>query len=252
MRCGGDDGVDLNVDAGEGGDDAVLCGLATSVNVACGFHAGDAPAMAAAVAGALAAGCAVGAHPSYPDREGFGRRAVERDPSAVAADVLAQIGALAAICRAAGARLHHVKLHGALYHRAWHDPAAAGAVARAVAAFDRALWVYAPPGSRLEAAALRAGLRVAREGFADRGVAADGGLVARGAPDAVLADPAAAAGRALAWAVSGRVAPAGAPHLAVAWPVDSLCVHGDTAGAAELLRAVRRALEGAGLRVAAP
>jgi UPF0271 protein len=242
--------VDLNVDAGEGGDDAALVALATSVNVACGLHAGDAPTMAATVAAAARAGCALGAHPSYPDREGFGRRAMGRGPAEIRADVLYQLGALGGICRAAGVAVRHVKVHGALYHGAWRDRQIAEAVARAIAAYDPRLWVYAPPGSALEAAAAGVGLRVAREGFADRGVPAQGGLLSRGTPGAVLADPAAAAARAVRWAREGRVqAVSGA---VIDWPVDTLCVHGDTPEAAAVLRAVRGALEAAGVPIAPP
>lgn len=243
--------VDLNVDAGEGGDDAALFALATSVNVACGFHAGDPPSMAAAVAAAVRSGCAVGAHPSHPDREGFGRRPLSRDPQDVAADVLYQVGALATLCRAAGTRLHHVKLHGALYHAAWRDPALAAALARALAAVFPGLWVYAPPGSALAAEAVRCGLPVAREGFVDRGVSAAGWLLPRGEPEAVLSDPSGAAARAVAWVREGRVAPVGGGP-ALDWPVDSLCVHSDTPGCAAVLAAARAALRGAGVALAAP
>lgn len=238
------------MDAGEGGPDAELLPLCTSVNIACGLHAGGAPEMAAAVATAAAAGCAVGAHPSAPDRAGFGRGALRRSPAEVRADVLYQLGALAAICRAAGVPLRHVKPHGALYHAAWQDRAIAAAVAGAVAAWDPGLRVYAPPRSALQAAAEAAGLRTVREGFADRGVSASGGLVPRGEPGALLTAAAEAARRAVVWAREGRVAvPSGAW---LPWPVESLCVHGDTPGAAAILAAVRRALLEAGLPCAAP
>lgn len=242
--------MDLNVDAGEGDDPVGLVALATSVNVACGFHAGSAPTMAAVVAQALRARSAVGAHPSYPDREGFGRRPMDRSPDDVAADVLYQVGALAAICRAAGTRLHHVKLHGALYHAAWRDAGLAGRIAKALAGFDAALWVYAPPGSALAAAARAVGLPVAHEGFADRGVSAAGGLLARGTAGALISEADVAAARAVAWARAARVA--SASGAMVDWPVDTFCVHSDTPGAVAVLRAVREALIGAGLPVGAP
>jgi UPF0271 protein len=244
--------VDLNVDAGEGlPGEGELLPLCTSVNVACGLHAGDAPTMAATVAAAARLGLAVGAHPSYPDREGFGRRRLQRRPAEVRADVLYQLGALAAVCRPLGVRLHHVKPHGALYHAAWREPAVAAAVAEAVAAFDPGLWIYAPPGSALAAATRSAGLRLAREGFADRGVGADGGLVPRGVPGALLEDPEEAARRALRWVRLGVVAPVGGA-TELDWPVDTLCVHGDTPAAARLLRAVRGVLEAEGVRLRAP
>jgi UPF0271 protein len=242
--------VDLNVDAGEGLDDAPLVALATSVNVACGFHAGDLATMRTAVSAARLVGCAVGAHPATPDRAGFGRRPMDRLPAQVASDVGEQLETLAGVCAEAGARLHHVKLHGALYHAAWRDLAVAEAVVAAVECVDRDLWIYAPPDSCLAAAAVGRGLRLAREGFADRGVTAEGGLVARGNAQALLPDPDAAAARATGWAREGRVqAPSG---VWLDWPVDTLCVHGDTPGAVHILRAIRAAWRAAGIPAQAP
>jgi UPF0271 protein len=177
----------------------------------------------------------IGAHPSYPDLAGFGRRALAASPDEVRADVLYQIGALAAFCRARGVALRHVKPHGALYNEAQRDASTADAVCRAVRAFDPELWLLTIPGHALERAAHACGLRVAREGFADRGRRPDGTLVPRGEPGALLTRPEEAAAQALALARSGGF--------------DSICVHSDTPGAAAILRAVREALEAGGVPV---
>lgn len=219
--------VDLNADVGEGFDtDLELIGLVTSVNVACGFHAGDAATMTACCAGAEAAGVVVGAHVSYRDREGFGRRDLDVAAHVVAAETALQIDALVA----AGGRVRFVKPHGALYHRATTDDDCARAIVSA--ASERSLAVVGFPGSRLLARARDAGVAAVSEGFADRGYAADGSLLARGGPGAVLDAEAAA-----------RQAVALAPR------VDSLCVHGDTPGAAFVARRVREALVEAGVEV---
>jgi len=231
--------IDLNCDAGEGcGPEAELVAWVTSVNVACGLHAGDPVTARRTVELAAAAGVAVGAHPGFPDREGFGRRALALAPREVADLVAYQVGALWGICRAAGVRLCHVKPHGALYHLAARDDGVAEAVVGAVRAVDPSLLVVAPPGSALVAAAARAGLRAVREGFADRAYAPDGSLLPRHEPGAVIASPGQAAEQACRLARSGAV--------------DTLCVHGDHPHAAAVARAVRTALEAAGFAVRAP
>jgi UPF0271 protein len=218
--------IDLNADVGEGFDtDLELFGIVTSANVACGFHAGDADTMRAACE--AAAGLAVGAHISYRDREGFGRRELGVDPATIEAEAAEQIALLQ---EASGGRVAYVKPHGALYHRASHDDACAAAVVAAAAP----LGVLGFPGSRLLAHAHDAGLLAVAEGFADRGYAADGLLVARGDPGAMLDEEAAA-----------RQA------VAVASQVGSLCIHSDTPGAAPLARRVRAALEAAGFELRA-
>jgi UPF0271 protein len=233
--------IDLNSDLGESfgawrlGDDAAMFGVVSSANVACGFHAGDAATMRASAGLAARHGVTLGAHPGYRDLAGFGRRALAASPEELAAELLYQLGALDGVARAAGVRVRYVKAHGALYHRLGADPVAAEAFARAVAAFDPALPLLGLAGSALESAATEAGLRFAREGFADRGVGADGRLVPRGEPGAVLTDPAAVAARAVELARSGDV--------------DSICLHGDTPGAVELARAVRAALEADGIGI---
>jgi 5-oxoprolinase (ATP-hydrolysing) subunit A len=220
--------IDLNADVGEGFDDAGIARSVSSLNVACGAHAGDERTMRAALALARDCGLAAGAHPGYADREGFGRVELGLPAGAIAATVLRQVAQLAALAREQGLRLAHVKPHGALYHRVTRDAETARAVASAVAAVDRGLVVVGFPGSELLAAAEGEELATAAEGFADRGYAADGTLRPRGEPGAIL-DAQAAAPQALALA----------PHAR------TLCVHSDSPGAAALARAVRVALEGA-------
>jgi UPF0271 protein len=238
--------LDLNADLGEGvGDDDALLALVTSANVACGFHAGDEATMRAVAGRARALDVAVGAHVSYRDREGFGRRALDVAPERLATQVREQITALEVCCRAAGTRVRYVKPHGALYNTAARDGDVAAAVCAGVAAFG-ALPLLAPPRSQLLAAARAAGLGGVAEGFADRGYRADGSLVARGEPGALLDGAEAIAARALAFA-HGEIADAdGAPLQLV---VRSLCVHGDTPGAVAAASAVRAALESAGVRL---
>lgn len=248
--------IDLNADVGEGlgpwpmGDDAALIPLVTSVNVACGFHAGDPLTIRRTVRFALDAGCAVGAHPGYPDLVGFGRREMDLGPEELEAAVLYQVAALAGIVGAEGGRLAHVKPHGALYHHVAADPVAARAFAAAVARLDAGLRLVAPPGSALLAAAADAGLRTTVEAFADRVYEPDGRLRARSLPGALHTRPDAAAVQAVAIARDARVIASDGSHLRVA--AQTLCIHGDTPGAAAIARAVRDALRDAGIAVLAP
>ena len=247
--------IDLNSDMGEsfgvylyGSDDAILPHV-TSANIACGFHAGDPATMARTVAAAARLGVAVGAHPGYPDRLGFGRRDMELSPGDVESYLIYQVGALAAFSRAEGVALHHVKPHGAMYNRAAKDRALAAAIARAVARVDNSLLVYAQPGSVLAAECEKAGLRVVHEAFADRAYNPDGSLVSRSRSGAVLS-PEAAAEQALRIALEGRVlAVDGTP---IPMPAETLCIHGDTPGAADVARVVRARLAEAGVSVRAP
>jgi UPF0271 protein len=247
--------MDLNADVGESlgawslGDDEALIPLVSSVNVAAGLHAGDPSTIARTVALAARHGVAVGAHPGYPDLGGFGRRALALSPEEIEASVLYQVGAVAAFARAARVELRHVKAHGALYTRASHDEAAAAAVARAVAAWSRELVLFALAGSALVSAGADAGLVVAEEAFADRAYEADGTLRSRERDGAVLEEPAAAARQALAIVRGSVTAWAGTP---VAVRADTICVHGDLPGAAARGRAVREALQGAGVEIRAP
>lgn len=246
--------VDLNADMGESfgayrlGEDEELMRYVTSANIACGMHAGDPLVMARTVALAAKAGVAVGAHPGYPDLQGFGRRPLGMSPEEVEAFVMYQVGALWAFCRAAGVPLRHVKAHGALYNQAAHDPALADAIARAVARVDDSLVLVGLAGSELLRAGRRAGLRVASEVFADRGYNPDGSLVPRGRPGALIHDPDAVAARVLRMVREGRVTASDGSDLEVR--ADTVCFHGDTPGAAGLVRHVRDQLARAGVTVA--
>jgi 5-oxoprolinase (ATP-hydrolysing) subunit A len=242
--------IDMNCDLGEErGDDAAVMPFITSASVACGLHAGGPSAMRATVDAAAAAGVAVGAHPGYADREGFGRRETAADAQAVFELVLYQIAALDGFARRAGVRLQHVKPHGALYHAAGARPEVAEAIARATAAVRADLIVIGPPASALAAAAAAHRLRFAGELFADRHYGEDGRLLPRSHPQALVSDDdAAVAARAVAMARTGAIvtlAGATLPQVGA-----SLCLHGDTAGAPARARAIRAALEQAGVRVA--
>ena len=246
--------VDLNSDIGEGfgpwrmGDDAALLDVVTSANVACGFHAGDPVIMDRTVALAAERGVAVGAHPGINDLWGFGRRSLAGDrPDDLAAMVAYQVGALGAIAWRRGVRIGHVKLHGALSAAASTDADLAAAVATTLRAVDPSLVWLVPAGSAMAVAGTAAGLRVAHEVFADRGYDDAGGLMDRSLPGAVLDDPEEIAARAVAMVLDGAVPTASNRRLLL--PFDSICVHGDTPGAVAAARAVRAALESAGVGV---
>jgi len=220
----------LNVDGGELDDEPIeLYALADVIHVACGGHAGDDASMERVTRACMAVGTRVGAHPSYEDREGFGRRAKIVAPDVLAASIAAQCARLLAIAKRAGSALASMKPHGALYHAAHADDATARAcVDGAVQALGGAIAIVGPAGGALERAARSAGVGFQREAFADRGVRADGTLVPRGEPGALIVDPAVAAAR--------------ARELAARGDVDTLCIHGDTPGAVVIARAVRDAL----------
>ena len=248
--------IDLNSDLGESfgrwtlGSDAELMKAITSANVACGYHAGDPGVMRATVRLARDAGVAVGAHPGLPDIAGFGRRNMAVTAEEVEDMVLYQIGALAAIAAAEHVRLHHVKPHGALYNMAVKDRVLADAIARAIAGFDPALALFALPGSELAKAGVAAGLRVVREGFADRAYEADGSLTPRTRAGAVIQTPEDVIGRAVRMARDGVVRAANGSDIAMR--VDTICTHGDTPSSHELTRQLRAALDADGIAVAAP
>jgi UPF0271 protein len=248
--------IDLNADIGESygawrmGDDAALLPLVSSANIACGFHAGDPATMRRSVALCLEHGVSVGAHPSYPDREGFGRREMSLSPAEIHDAVLYQIGALAGIAAAAGTRLAHVKPHGALYNRAAVDHHAADAIAAAVRAFDPSLGLVGLAGSCLPDAGRAAGLRVLAEGFADRRYDASGHLVLRGSPGALIEDAVQAAEQVLAMVREGSVIAIDGSSLDLA--VDTVCLHGDSPHAVALARQLRAALAQHGIRIGAP
>ncbi len=246
--------IDLNADVGEGygewrmGDDAALLPLVTSANIACGAHAGDPLLMDQTVQLARALGVAIGAHPGYPDRDGFGRRDLAMGLDELRAAILAQVGALAAICRGRGAELRHVKLHGALYNRAAIDHRLAGCVVGAVRDFSSELTLVGLAGSALLDEARSVGLRVAAEAFADRMYAPDGTLRSRSLPGALREEPAAVAEQAISIVRDGRVRADDGSWVPVL--ADTLCLHGDAPGAVASARAVRRAFEAAGIPVA--
>lgn len=247
--------VDLNCDVGESfgryalGDDAGVLPHVTSANVACGFHGGDPSVIRRTVRLAVRRGVAVGAHPGFPDLTGFGRRELHAAPDEIEDLVLYQVAALAGVAAAEGGRLRHVKPHGALYNMAARDRALAGAVARAVAAADARLILVGLSGSRLLDAGRDAGLEVASEAFADRAYAADGALQSRSLPGAVIRDPDVVVRRVVEMIRGGEVESATGERVTVR--ADTVCIHGDTPGAAALAAAVRAGLEAAGVEVAA-
>jgi UPF0271 protein len=245
--------IDLNCDMGESfgawtmGQDAGVLAHVTSANIACGFHAGDPLTMRRTVAAAVERGVAIGAHPSLPDLAGFGRREMRVSADETYAMTLYQIGALAAVARAAGAALHHVKPHGALYNMAAKERALADAIAAAVRDFDRALILVGLAGSELPRAGEAAGLTVAHEAFADRRYEADGSLMARSKAGAVIDDADAAVAQAVSIASRGE---AGTTGGTLRIRADTICVHGDRPDAASFARRLREGLEGAGLSIA--
>jgi UPF0271 protein len=248
--------IDLNADLGEAVDEAglavehALLGLVTTANVACGGHAGDEGTMQATVAAALEHSVRVGAHPSYPDRPGFGRNPMEIDRDELRASLVDQLRALDRVCQAAGTTVESVKAHGALYE----EVAKGGAIYETARdAIRQTLGpdtvMVLPSGCRTMAMALRDGLLAREEGFCDRAYRPDGGLVDRANPGAVLTDPAQAADQAISLARGAVVAADGS--LLTLW-VDTLCVHGDSPGAVAIATEVRRALEAQGIGIAAP
>ncbi|WP_405002526.1 LamB/YcsF family protein [Georgenia satyanarayanai] len=230
------------------GDDAAILRVVTSANVACGFHAGDPRTARRTCAQAAAAGVAVGAHVSYRDLAGFGRRFLDVDPAELTDEVVYQIGALQALAAAAGTEVRYVKPHGALYNAIVHHRAQARAVAAAVAAVDPGLPVLVLPGTVIEEEAHAAGLRPVVEAFADRAYLPDGTLVPRSRPGAVVSDPQEVADRVLRMATEGTVTAVDGTTVAVR--ARSVCVHGDTPGAVAIATAVRAALDAAGVPVA--
>lgn len=242
--------IDLNADLGEGGSaDAELMTLVSSVNIACGFHAGDAPTMLTSVRNAVKNGVAIGAHPSFPDRENFGRTAMDLPPETVYAQVLYQIGALDAIVRAENGVLRHVKPHGMLYNQAAKDPALADAIARAVRDCNPALILVGLAGSELIRAGERLGLTTRQEVFADRGYLTDGSLVPRTQPGALITDEERALAQTLEMVRSGHVTAIDGTSAAV--KADTVCLHGDGEHALQFARRLRAAFAEQGICVSA-
>ncbi len=248
--------IDLNCDMGESfgayrlGRDEEAIRHVTSANVACGWHAGDPAVMDRTVALAAAHGVGVGAHPGYPDLLGFGRRNLDCTPEELRQYVVYQVGALQGFCRVHGVPLRHVKPHGALYLTAVEDEAVARAVAQAVVSVDPELRFVALAGAKGEVmrrVGAEVGLRVVYEAFPDRAYTPGGTLLSRRLPGAVIQDPEEVARRALRMATEGTVV--AVDGTAVPLEAQTLCVHGDTPTAVELVKIIRETLEGAGVRV---
>jgi UPF0271 protein len=247
--------IDLNADCGESfgawrmGDDATLMPLLSSVNLACGGHAGDPATLRASIRLAQQSGLAIGAHPSYPDLLGFGRRPMTMPTAELLAHVFAQIGGLAALCTVEGVRLSHVKAHGALYHTLSSDVALADAFVQALARFDAGLAIIGPPFGALAESASRHGLHYLREGFVERGYNEYGHLIARGQAGAELHNVEEICAQALALARGDQLSCAG---VKLRLRVDTLCLHGDRENAVGIARAVRAALLQAGIEIMRP
>ena len=248
--------IDLNADCGESfgrwslGDDAALLPLVSSANLACGFHAGDPDILRASVSLCRRHAVAIGAQPSLPDRQGFGRRDMRVTPDEVYAMVLYQVGAVAAFCRAATVPLRHVKPHGALYNMAARDPDLADAIACAMRDFDPALMLYGLAGSASTRAGDAAGLHTVQEAFVDRRYRSDGSLVSRTEAGAVIHEPDDAIAQALSIVERGSVD--SVDGVRVPLRADTLCLHGDHPGAVAFAERLRAALQTRGIAVAAP
>lgn len=246
--------IDLNADLGESfgawsmGDDLAMLGIVTSANVACGFHAGDPVTTRATCAAASERGVVIGAHPSYRDNIGFGRRFMDVSDDELEADVLYQLGALEAFCRVTGTRIAYVKPHGALYNAIVHHEKQARAVVAAVKAFDPGLPVLGLPDSEFLRVAEAAGLRPVREAFADRAYTPQGTLVSRREHGSVLHDPDLVSERMVRLAAEGTIE--AIDGTVITLEAESICTHGDSPGAVAMAQAVRDALTTAGVRIA--
>jgi len=248
--------IDLNADLGESfgrwtlGDDEALLTSISSASVACGYHAGDPGVMRRTVRSARSRGVALGAHPGLPDLAGFGRRRMAVSAQEVEDFVLYQVGALAAIAAAEGARLRHVKPHGALYDMCARERPIAKAFARAVATLEAGLVVFGPPDSALLQEAEAAGLSTAREGFADRSYEPDGSLTPRDRPGSVIHSAREVIDRAVRMVTEGVVRNSSGQDIPLR--VETICLHGDTPGSGNLARELRASLEAAGVDIQPP
>ena len=243
--------IDLNADLGEGAPyDAELLGIVSSCNIACGGHTGDEESMTTTMELALENDVAIGAHPSYPDREGFGRRSGFMAANALAEPLREQLRNLNDVAAGLGAVVSHVKPHGALYNDVANDEALAEVVAETVADMPGHCALVGQPSSALERAAQVLGIPFVAEAFVDRAYLADGRLVPRSEPGAVYDDPEAIAAQAVSLALTQRVKSIDAQSIEVR--ADTLCIHGDTPNAPDAARAVRDALEARGITIAAP
>lgn len=246
--------INLNADLGESfgaytmGNDGDMLSVVGSANIACGFHGGDPLVMQKTVQDALSKGVSLGAHPSFPDLQGFGRRRMSMSLPEVEAMILYQVGALQAVAHAQGGRVSHVKPHGALNNMACEDPALATAIARAIKALDSKLILLAPALSCLYDAGIAAGLPTASEIFADRAYEDDATLTPRGKKGAVLHDPEACAAQVLSFLENSQIITRNGKRLDT--PIHSICVHGDTADAVEIARILREKLTEIGFSLA--
>jgi len=247
------DVIDLNCDMGESlgvyklGFDEEVIPWVSSVNIACGFHASDPVNMQNSVRLAKQYGAAVGAHPSYPDLRGFGRRVLAASPEEIKADVIYQVGALYGFCLAEGVKMSHVKAHGALYNVAARDLQTAVAIAEAVKAIDSKLYLICLANSVMVDAARSVGVKFILEAFADREYTADGQLLSRKCSGAVIEDAQVVAYRAVQIAKNGLVKAVDGEEISV--PADTICVHGDTPGAVMIVKEINQALKRAGIKI---
>ncbi|MEN6411598.1 MAG: 5-oxoprolinase subunit PxpA [Veillonellales bacterium] len=247
--------IDLNCDMGESfgvyklGCDEEAMPYVTSINVACGFHASDPSNMLKTIRLAKKYGAAIGAHPSFPDLVGFGRRVMAASPEEIKADVIYQVGALAGLCRAEGLKLQHVKAHGALYNLAGKDPKVATAIAEAILAVDPELYMLCLANSAMVTAAKNVGVKYVEEAFADRAYTSQGALVPRKQEGAVIHDVNAVAERVLEIVANKSVTTISGEILPLC--PQTVCVHGDTPGAVTMIKTIRTKLEQRGVRLEA-
>lgn len=240
--------IDLNCDMGEGcGNDGVLLDYVSSANIACGFHAGDKDAMRRTAELALANGVAIGAHPSFPDRENFGRTSMDLSPEEVFDIVSEQIDAMQNVCREIGATLNHVKPHGALYNMAAKDVLLAQAIVRSVKNLDADLIMYGLSGSVLITEAQKLGLKTASEVFADRTYTAEGALTPRSQPNALIKDADESTNQVLQMIGRGTVTATGGDEVAI--DAETVCIHGDGPHALEFAKIIRTRLEQEGIKI---
>lgn len=245
--------IDINCDLGEGfgnytiGNDDIIVSYITSANIACGFHAGDYMVMRKTVKLCLGAGVSIGAHPGYPDLQGFGRRHISYTTDDIYTMILYQVGALRSIVEAEGGSLSHVKPHGALYNKAMNDREIAMAIVNAVSRTGDSLILLCPGGSQMEEAALTTGVKHIREAFPDRQYDNKGNLVARTVNDSVITIPEVCASRALSMVTEKRVKSIDGKYISM--DPGSLCVHGDNPGSVEIARSIKHTLEERGIRV---
>ncbi len=243
--------IDINCDMGEGcGDDAALMPFISSANIACGYHAGDAATMRETIKLAARHGVAVGAHPSYRDRDNFGRTDLELSHDEIRTLILEQLDIFAGACREVGVTMGHVKPHGALYNRSARDVVVAQSIAKAVREFDPDLWLYGLAQSHSTEAARSLGLKAADEAFADRAYEPDGSLVSRKMPDALIDSPEIAAAQALRIALGGGVVAVDGSNVPLS--AETICIHGDGPNAVAIARTIRSAFELAGVAIKAP